>query len=281
MCSKRMMKRLFRAALIFVIIGTPHTNLLGLVRASTNEELCECAGTPTLTPLTLERLPHKILTLIAAHLAKEDMTNFRFTNRKCAAAGFDDALLHKRGTRFLISDWFDLRPLGKRMQEGKFLDVPVICFNLGIDDNDLAHLARARHICLFGCHRITNAGLTYLKNAQTVHLNWCMFITDEGLHPLENVPTVFLQDLSGISDNGLAFLAKTRCVSLFRLSKITNGGLIYLKNAERVELSWSIQLSDEGILHLTNATTLILEGLTEVSQSLKDRLRSRGVNVID
>lgn len=203
-----------------------------------------------------QEMPHKVLRQIAIYLDKSTLNSFRRASKTYASIGLDGVLLKARGTKIAISSKKDLPTLAGWLKKGKCMDVPIICSDYTLENNDLIHLSLATHVVV-KLGKISDEGLAFLTNAETLDLSW-----------------------SSITDNGLVHLKNIKVLDLSCCQKVTNKGLALLSHATTVGLSGCHQITDEGLDHLTNTTTLELSGCINVTQAAKDALRARGVQVI-
>eukprot|EP00808_Paulinella_micropora_P013646 g7160.t1 len=131
-----------------------------------------------------------------------------------------------------------------------------------LTDAGLIHLSRLgnlQHLDLGGCSQLTDAGLVHLsglRNLQYLDLRACQHLTDEGLIPLSGLRSLQHLNLGGcnqLTNAGLIRLSRLRSLQHLNLggcNQLTNAGLIRLsrlRSLQHLDLGGCSQLTPAGL----------------------------------
>ncbi|MBA4118279.1 MAG: hypothetical protein C0514_05215 [Candidatus Puniceispirillum sp.] len=152
---------------------------------------------------------------------------------------------------------------------------------VGVVTQNFSSLAHVEDIDLSWCAQVTDHDLTHFSRAKRINLTGCKKLTDAGLAHLTNAHEVNLWGCTHVTDKGLGYLSKARILDLTGCVQVTDEGLKNLSNTQELTLWECPLITDEGLGYLTGVKILNILGCTGVTQGAKDKLRARGLQVID
>ena len=145
-------------------------------------------------------------------------------------------------------------------------DVINLSLNRDLQDSFLEQISGIKHINLWSCKGLTNAGIMHLrgKGIKTIDITSCPNLTDEIAPVFEGITSISIGSNPNLTDRVMEHFSE---VDYFDGSstQITDAGLAHLKDARVVRVPSCKLITDVGLGHLNSVTHLAISNCPNIT----------------